>query len=81
MKLVNEENSQILKFLIACLKVMLNDVFAPDIFLILFSCFVNFRDEKKAIARRQRNKKIKRYLMVGIATLGGGAVLGNRYNL
>lgn len=60
---------------------MFSDVFALDIFLIFLSCFVNFRDEKKAIARRQRNKKIKRYLMVGIATLGGGAVLGNRYNL
>ncbi|XP_015925330.1 transmembrane and coiled-coil domain-containing protein 4 isoform X2 [Parasteatoda tepidariorum] len=33
-------------------------------------------DEKKANAKRQRNKKIKRYLLVGMATIGGGAVLG-----
>ncbi|KFM71036.1 hypothetical protein X975_24495, partial [Stegodyphus mimosarum] len=33
-------------------------------------------DEQKANARRKRNKKIKRYLLVGLATLGGGAVLG-----
>ncbi|PRD22548.1 UNVERIFIED_CONTAM: Tmco4 [Trichonephila clavipes] len=33
-------------------------------------------DEQKANARRKRNKKIKRYLLVGMATIGGGAVLG-----
>ncbi|GIY23614.1 transmembrane and coiled-coil domain-containing protein 4 [Caerostris darwini] len=33
-------------------------------------------DEQKANAKRKRNKKIKRYLLVGMATIGGGAVLG-----
>ncbi|XP_054722892.1 transmembrane and coiled-coil domain-containing protein 4-like [Uloborus diversus] len=33
-------------------------------------------EEQRANAKRQRNKKIKRYLLVGVATLGGGAVLG-----
>ncbi|OQR80254.1 transmembrane and coiled-coil domain-containing protein 4-like [Tropilaelaps mercedesae] len=32
--------------------------------------------ERREIAKRERNKKIKRYLMIGIATVGGGAVLG-----
>lgn len=33
-------------------------------------------DEKKEQGRRQRTKKIKRYALIGLATLGGGAVLG-----
>ncbi|KAF8777697.1 Transmembrane and coiled-coil like protein [Argiope bruennichi] len=33
-------------------------------------------EEQKANQRRKRNKKIKRYLLVGMATIGGGAVLG-----
>ncbi|CAL1292715.1 unnamed protein product [Larinioides sclopetarius] len=33
-------------------------------------------EEQKANERRKRNKKIKRYLLVGMATIGGGAVLG-----
>ncbi|XP_069674733.1 transmembrane and coiled-coil domain-containing protein 4-like isoform X1 [Periplaneta americana] len=33
-------------------------------------------DEKKELNRRQRTKKIKRYALIGLATLGGGAVLG-----
>ncbi|XP_022665617.1 transmembrane and coiled-coil domain-containing protein 4-like isoform X2 [Varroa destructor] len=32
--------------------------------------------ERREIAKRERNKKIRRYLMIGIATVGGGAVLG-----
>lgn len=35
-----------------------------------------FRDEKKELSRRERTKKIKRYALIGLATLGGGAVLG-----
>lgn len=37
---------------------------------------VPFRDEKKELSRRERTKKIKRYALIGLATLGGGAVLG-----
>lgn len=37
---------------------------------------VPFRDEKKELSRRERKKKIKRYALIGLATLGGGAVLG-----
>lgn len=33
-------------------------------------------DEKKELSRRERTKKIKRYALIGLATLGGGAVLG-----
>ncbi|KAG8171305.1 hypothetical protein JTE90_015530, partial [Oedothorax gibbosus] len=33
-------------------------------------------DEQKANEKRKRNKKIKRFLYVGLATIGGGAVLG-----
>nr|CAD7433662.1 unnamed protein product [Timema monikensis] len=32
--------------------------------------------EKKEVSRRQRNKKIKRYAWISLATIGGGAVLG-----
>jgi hypothetical protein len=41
--------------------------------IVLLLCF---RDEKKELGRRQRKKKIKRYALIGLATLGGGAVLG-----
>lgn len=37
---------------------------------------IYFRDEKKELAQRQHTKKIKRYALIGLATLGGGAVLG-----
>lgn len=33
-------------------------------------------EERKEIAKRQRNKKLKRFLMIGLATVGGGAVIG-----
>lgn len=34
------------------------------------------REEAKESQKRMRNRKIKRYALVGLATLGGGAVLG-----
>jgi hypothetical protein len=34
----------------------------------------NFSDEETL--KRQRNRKYKRYALVGLATLGGGALLG-----
>jgi len=37
-------------------------------------CF--YREEKKAASKRKQRKKIKRYALIGLATLGGGAVLG-----
>lgn len=33
-------------------------------------------EERKEIAKRKRNKKLKRFLMIGLATVGGGAVIG-----
>ncbi|KAG1651522.1 Transmembrane and coiled-coil domain-containing protein 4 [Nymphon striatum] len=33
-------------------------------------------EDKKAINRKKFNTKLKRYMMVGLATLGGGAVIG-----
>jgi hypothetical protein len=37
---------------------------------------IYYREEKKELSLRQRTKKIKRYALIGLATLGGGAVLG-----
>lgn len=33
-------------------------------------------EEKKESQRRSRNRKVKRYFMIGLATVGGGALLG-----
>jgi len=35
-----------------------------------------YRKEVKETQKRQRNRKIKRYALVGLATLSGGAILG-----
>ena len=34
------------------------------------------REEEREDARRSKVQKVKRYTMIGLATLGGGAVLG-----
>lgn len=36
----------------------------------------NFRAEVKETQKRQRTRKFKRYALVGLATLSGGAILG-----
>lgn len=45
-------------------------------FLIIFIHVSSYREEAKEQQKRMRNRKIKRYALVGLATLGGGAVLG-----
>jgi hypothetical protein len=37
---------------------------------------LNFREEEKETKKRKRNRKFKRWGLVGLATLGGGAILG-----
>jgi len=34
------------------------------------------REQQKIADRRQRNRKFKRYALIGLATVGGGALLG-----
>lgn len=40
--------------------------------LLLFFC----REDEKETQKRQKTRKYKRYALVGLATLGGGAILG-----
>jgi len=35
-----------------------------------------FRDEVKEKKDRERNRKIKRYALIGLATVGGGTLIG-----
>jgi len=37
---------------------------------------VPFREEQKEKAKKSRNTKVKRYALIGLATVGGGALIG-----
>lgn len=39
-------------------------------------CVIVNREEQQEVNKRHRGRKIKRYALIGLATLGGGAVLG-----
>ena len=41
-----------------------------------FLSFVYFREEKKEKHDKERTQKLKKYAMIGVATVGGGALLG-----
>lgn len=40
------------------------------------SAYVSSEEEKKEKAKKARNRKIKRYALIGLATIGGGAIIG-----
>jgi len=44
------------------------------VFFLVF-LFV-FREELKEKKERERNRKIKRYALIGLATVGGGTLIG-----
>jgi len=35
-----------------------------------------YREEVKEMKQRDRNRKIKRYTLIGLATVGGGTLIG-----
>ena len=37
-------------------------------------------EEIKIKQKRERNKKIKRYVMIGLASVGGGAIIGYSFH-
>ncbi len=58
-------------------KTCLADVMLLATYILhLPTLLIFFREEANEIRKRTRNRKIKRYALVGLATLGGGAVLG-----
>ena len=38
--------------------------------------YINYREEAAEKAKKAKNRKIKRYALIGLATVGGGALIG-----
>ena len=46
-------------------------------FLMIY--YVNYREEAAEKAKKAKNRKIKRYALIGLATVGGGALIGKMH--
>ena len=52
-------------------------LFSSIVIVMLFTFSILYREEKKEKEDKEKKRKIKRFVLIGAAAVGGGALIGN----